>query len=295
MGISFEGSRLESADIEHFYEKAQRVLKDAQINEKDFINPELEEKEGRAFADEYSKETVERDLETVKRDEAHHQASEKEEGKEEAKMIAEIFEAIVVEHGELSEWFGSNAFTLKTSKYDDYENGVDIVIEFEEDDSEENSHLGLAADVTFRSDSTTKFDRIKKLIEKGRLASVKYFKGAHQFPEVVVGADKNTVAELAILWTGNKNKILAEHKIQIMILTQIREQLIAFSEYADSFGKADVAKAYRESLETVNRILDGKKELANKVRFELDDDSVHLNIMSTTARLRTSLQNKMAA
>jgi len=283
---------LESAELEHFHEKALRVLEDSRIREEDFIDASLEEKNSRAFADSYPKETVERDLATVKRDEAHHKANEQAEGNAEAKMIADIFEAIVIEHGELSEWFGSKAFTMKTSKYDDYEHGVDAVIEFRADDPEDSSHLGLATDVTFRSDSTSKFDRIKGLIEKGRLASVKYFKGAHQFPEVVIGVDKKTVMELAELWIGNKNKLLGEHRVQIMILMQARAQLDTFAQYADSIGQGELAKAYRDSLSVIDEIFESKAELVKKVAGELSDDAVHYNIMYTCARFKTSLQKK---
>ncbi len=284
MRNSFAEGFLDRADIDHFHIEALRVLESTRIKETDFV-------------DRYGQTAIDRDLATVARDKKHHKESEGAEDKKESKKISDIFEAVVVEQGELSEWFGGNAFTMKTSEYDDFENGVDMVIEFREDDPAETSHLGLATDVTFRTDSTSKFNHIKGLIDKGRMATVKYFDGdEHQFPEVIVGADAKTILELAELRAGRKNnKVLGEHRIQIMVLLQMKDQLETFAMYAESIGKVDIARVYRERLELVSGILATKSDLFKKVAHELDDDPVHFNIMTASARIRASLQQGIAA
>ncbi len=282
MRNSFEGRSVERLDLERFHEEALRVLEDSRIKEEDFI-------------ERYGEETINRDKATIERREVGHKASHIEEGTEELKMISDVFEALVVQHGELSDWFGPNAVTKKSSKYDDYENGVDMVVEFT-DDNEEKSHLGLAADVTFRQDSTSKFDRIRGLIDKDRLATVKYLEGdEHQFPEVVIGVSQKTIMELAELSAGRKNKALGEHKAQIMILLQMKSQLNAFAQYAESAGKGNLAAVFRDREKLVSGILDTKRDLYKKVFSDLDSDPVHFNIMYAASRFNSKPGMAMAA
>jgi|SRR3989344_5283025 len=270
---SFEGAVLEKADIDMAYERARKILDGETPREENFIEP-------------YGKENVDRDLARVGKREAEFARSETPHSRE-LKKIAEIFEAIVLENGELANWFGGNAFTIKTSKYDDYENGVDAVIEFRGEDPGTASYLGLAADITFSSDTTQKFDRLREQIEKGELAKVKYFHSEHmnihgqlsKLPEVIIGADRKTVLELADLWMENEKKVLAEHKIQIMILEQVRAQLETFALYAQHMGKNDLAAIFRDRLIIVQRIIGDKKEIFEKVKFDLMDDQVHVSIM----------------
>jgi len=126
MRNSFEGAALESVDIDRMHDKATKALEASRIAETEEADiakaNELEEK--------YSKNITE------------------------TKKIADIFEAVVLEHGELSDWLGGSAKTMKTSRYDDYMNGVDLLVEFAGAEGEESEHLGLAADVTFTTDTT---------------------------------------------------------------------------------------------------------------------------------------------
>lgn len=274
MGISFEGRALESADIDIAFERATKVLVRETPHEEDFIEP-------------YGEESVGRDLAHVEK--LRSRFGHGESGfSSEQKKVADIFEALVLENGELSEWFGSNAFTIKTAEFDDFENGVDLVIEFRGDEPGSASFLGLAADITFTSDTSGKFNRIKEHIDKGDLSRVKYFHSGHmnihgqlsKLPEVIIGADRKTVLELADLWMEKKNKALGEHKIQIMILEQMRIQLETFALYADSIGKKELAAIFRDRHTIIDGILKGKKEIYEKVKFNLGDDQVHSAIMT---------------
>lgn len=275
---------LERADIDLFHKRAVDELEAGRI------------KEG-AFADIYGKDQVERDENIVKKQEEEFERSETPEQRE-LKKIADIFEAIVIEHGEMSEWFGGNASLIKTSKYDDYNNGIDAVIEYQYDEPKSSSFLGMAVDVTFRSDSTTKLDRIKRHIDGGRLGELKYFQSANQefhgklskLPELVVGVDRKTILELAELWKGNRNQALGGHRVQIMLLIQMKDQLETFAMYAESLGKTEIAQVYRERLALISGILATKTDLYKKVVHELDNDPVHFNIMYASSRIRASLQ-----
>lgn len=264
---------LEKADIGIIHSRAEKVMDKARIKEADFVNP-------------YGQETIDRDLETVRRHEKEFEHNTNEYTREQ-KAVADIFEALVLENGELSDWFGPNAITHKTSKYDDYENGVDAVIEFQSEMSGAASFLGLAADVSFSADTSKKFDRLKAGILKGRLPQVKYFNSSdgyfhgrlNMIPEVVIGASKQTVLELAELWQFKRNKELATHRIQIMILNQMEEQMEVFAKFAELNGQDEIARLYRDRLQIIKDILDGKGDIAKEATKFRTKDLVHEGIM----------------
>lgn len=288
MRMSFENASIERADIDRMHGRALEVIEDSRIKEEDFTNY-------------YGELDVEKDIKEVDRLEKEFSKTSSQESSE-MKKVADIFEALVLQHGELSNWFGESATTVKTSKFDDYVNGVDLLVEFggEED---ETSHLGLAADVTFTSDTTKKFDRLRSQIDAGELAEVRYFHSdsldtyevLSKLPEVIIGAEKRTVMELAELWAERQNKELAEHRIQIMILEQMKEQLETFAMYAESLGKTDVSDIYRQRLSVVEGVLKEKETLAKQVKYELMNDSVHASIMSFLSRWKQGMIAKKAA
>ncbi len=282
----FEPEGLEKEDIGIIHSKAERVMDKARIKESDFVNP-------------YGQETIDRDLETVRRYERNFE-QEMSEYSREQKEVADIFEALILEHGELSDWFGPNAITHKTSKYDDYENGVDAVIEFKSGMSGSASFLGLAADVSFSADTSKKFDRLKTGILKGRLPQVKYFHSSdgyfhgrlNKIPEVVIGASKQTVLELAELWQFKKNKELAIHRIQIMILNQMEEQMETFARFAELNGQDEIARLYRDRLIIVRDILEGKKDIARETSKIISKDFVHEGIMDFLKHWREEMERE---
>lgn len=276
---------LDKEDISILHDKAEKVIERARIREEDFLEPDGP----------YTRESVERDLEIVRRKEESF-GKDRDEYFAEQKKLADIFEALVIEHGELSQWFGENAYTVKTSRYDDYENGVDAVIEFRDEESSA-SHLGMGVDVTFSRDTSAKFDRVKKQIEKGRLTRIKYFHSDHlkihgqlyDVPEVIIGADKKTVLELAELWERGKNSELGRHRIQIMILHQMQEQLDAFASYASSLGQDGLARLYREKLAIIDQILESKADIAKNVGYDILSDQVHSGMMNFLARWKEEI------
>ncbi len=183
--------------------------------------------------------------------------------------FADILEAIAFEHGELSEWFGSSSKVIKTSRYDDYFNKVDLVVETKVT-NQEYSDLALGMDVTSSSDLRKKFEGIRAKIDQGRLGQVKYFlsdrpnkifAGSLQnIPEVVVGLEVDRVKELALLWMNKKNKQLGEHPVQRLILREIALQLRAFANYARSTGKEGLAVILETQLHIIEEIMRAKRE-----------------------------------
>jgi hypothetical protein len=178
------------------------------------------------------------------------------------KKYGNILEAITCEHGELSDWFGPNAQVIKTSRYDDYINKIDMVIETQENNSFSNLALGI--DVTFGSyDLHKKFNAIRQKIDEGTLGEIKYFHSDRQnihgrlskVPHVVVGVEIDRVKELGQLWMRQEKKQLSMHPVQVTLLKEAKEQLETFAQYAERTGKGDLKNIFERELKKVKEIL----------------------------------------
>ena len=233
------GNPGEHPTIASALEKARTLIHENAINPSDFVNL-------------YGSENVERDLASV--------ASLKRKFEtDETQKASEVFEAIVFEQVELSNWLGEHAETIRTSEFDDIVNGVDLVVEFTEDSS--TSHLALGVDVTFGTTSIgKKFERIRKEIDADNLATVKYFeshgfKGSlRQLPRVVIGVERDTVIALAGLWSRQEKSKLGGHFVKDILIQEIERQLRTFLVYAQSNGATAAVKSYTQALGTIKNI-----------------------------------------
>ena len=285
---SFEKRSDESMDIERFHKDAEKIIDQSQFKEDDFVPP-------------YSQDSVNEDKKKIETIQAQFDKRDFEESKE-AKKLADIFEASVMWNGEQSDWFGVNASTTKTSKFDDLTNGVDLVVEFAGVLSGSASYVGLATDVTFKADTTSKFDKIRGRIDDGKLAKVKYFHSnimnfhgqMSQLPEVVIGANRKAVMELAELRAAKKFKQLGEHPIQIMILHQIEAQLETYGLYAESIGNHQFADVFNSRLSIIQGILEAKKDLVAKTKYEIND-LVHSDIIEFMHRWKKTILDERKA
>ncbi|MCR4276111.1 MAG: hypothetical protein NUV90_01875 [Candidatus Parcubacteria bacterium] len=242
------------------------------------IKPEI-------FAGLYGEDILKRDADEV----AH---LEKAFEKTPAKIYGDILEAVACEHGELSDWFGSKSQVIKTARFDDYKNKIDMIVETESDNNQ-FSHLALGIDVTFGSrDLHKKFDAIKANIDGGRLGQVKYFHSDRQhitgrlrkIPQVVVGVEIERVKELGLLWMNRRNKELAEHPVQMAILEESALQLKTFAEYAKSIGKNDLTAIFERELQKINEMLEEKREAGI---MSLEQDKVFEEIERNLASFAT--------
>lgn len=238
-------------EIAGAYERAQKILNVDAIDPKKFI-------------DLYGEINVERDLQTVAQIEAGFE-------NDETKQIAEILEVIIYEHAELSNWLGQNTETIRPSRYDDLVNGVDLIAQFNDENS--TKHLALGIDITFGSQSMRKkFNRIRNEIHDDKLAEVKYFeshgfKGSlKQLPRVVIGVEFNTVKALAGLWMARQDKTLGSeskkeiatrldtHFVRDIIIAEIEKQIRSFLLYAQSIGSFNAVKSYTYALNMIKNV-----------------------------------------
>ncbi|MEY2664422.1 MAG: hypothetical protein RIT04_230 [Candidatus Parcubacteria bacterium] len=267
---------LDRVDIDGALKKAEKILSDP-------IDPE-------DFRDIYG-ENVDRDIAYVadmeEKFELNKHESPQSERNEERAKIAKIFEAIVFQHAELSNWFGESAQTVQASRFDDIANGVDTIVEFEDGNSAH--HLALAVDVTTSRTILEKFDRIRTEIDAGKLTEIKYFVSekldlrGHKanVPRVVIGADRQTIYNVVNAWLAEDKKALAEHPIQIKILMEIDAQLKAFKTYCETIGAHDLATVYEKGIRIIGEIMEQKSPTPEQLS-ELDIDEVYSAIKNNS-------------
>lgn len=248
-----EEKLVEEMTLDQIFSRAQKVIQKEEIKSKDFEYL-------------YGEKNVEEDEKYVKEMEEKFE-KELEEEERKPNRLAKIFEAIIYQHGELSDWFGNFAFMIKPSRYDTIENKVHNIVEFQKEESLP-SYLALAVDATFGTDIQDKFERIKNEIDKGKLAKVKYFYSEtlgmrgelKSLPRVIIGAEPKTVKELGELWIHGKNKDLGEHPIQFQMLEEILIQAKAFAKHAQEEEQINIAEVYKRTAGIIEEILKEKKK-----------------------------------
>lgn len=250
-------------DVAAAHTKAKELFKSEQIDIR------------KVFSESHGDVTIERDLATVEKLKANFEFNE-------TKAYAEILEGVMLEHIELSNWFGETASTIKTSEFDDIVNGSDMLVELEHIDGDVPSPLSLSVDVTFASGESLdkKLMKIRDHIKNGgELGRIKYyhsdgvdFQGElKRVPQVVIGVQKEIVRALGELWVARNNKALEKHPVQKVILEEIKLQLMHFRDYANKNDQKEAAAKFSLELAKVNSIIKQKPEIS----FEgIEDDRV---------------------
>lgn len=234
---------------------------------------------------------------------------------EDNRKRSECLEIILTDQVYDGDWFGGEAMTSKTSKYDDIRNGVDMVVEF---DKEETERMALAIDASTASNIRVIEDKIKNNLEKLRnkehLQEVKYFKsqirddkgeyyqgGLTDLVPVVVGADKDNVdnlfevfAELKSL-EKNPNKSakerrmelrrnLSENPIQGVFLGEIKTQLETYKKVMGSEDEK-ISEKCDSLLEIINEVTKEKTEEGVYSEEETPNDQTFNNIKEVCREL----------
>jgi hypothetical protein len=252
------------ADLDRAYHNAAAILKEDQVDP-------------RAFEKTYGREAIQADLAYVEKRERKFE-DDRAQGRE-AEMIhkySTIFEGVLYEEIEKSNWLGEYAFTIRPSRYDDIRNEIDLVVEFRDPD-QPTSSLGLAIDITLAKDKkdiqrgvifpdlSKKIVRSKEEIQRDRLPEVKYAAPKGQkMPRVVVATDLATIKDLAELYLTKDTKRLADHPFQIRLLDQIFLQLKAQLDYAQGVPNSTAEREIAERLTIIERIRQLKEPLRKK-------------------------------
>lgn len=225
---------------------------------------------------------------------------------------AQLLEALLTEQIELSEWFGGNTFTIVPAEFDDLFHGVDLALEIVDDS--EVRHLALGVDVTSSPIAIRKkLKIIKNHIANGTLTSMEYFHSDDynkdfygtmaNIPQTIIGADGKTIKELGELWMlgyglpklrreskqqplspeseAHQKKLvkeakqkIADHRVQILMLEEIKMQLNVFLKFAKKKGQDEVANKFSSTLTLIDSILSSKETPTIDDVFKNQEDHV---------------------
>jgi len=185
------------------------------------------------FIDIFKEDEIKRDvllknrLKEKFRDQLEHLPPHDQERLQDAQERADALEIIIAEQGELNNWAGENAYFTRTSEFDDIVNGVDIVIEFDnQDEPQRHDRVALVVDASMNTHLEVllqKINRNKEKILSEKAPEIKYFEssidGAHSSLKhvvpVVIGLEGKHVQELIHLCASVKRlKALKEKTTQ---------------------------------------------------------------------------------
>ncbi len=217
--------------------------------------------------------------------------------------------------------FGENSTGDYTSLYDDYIQGVDLVIEIKDIKDEIVRRIGLAVDACSASSYKYIEKKMKKNIERSllekELPSVKYFKSGLTDKEgreyvgpvdnvltVVVGVDKENAdkifsyfAEALSLEETNKERAnsllekLVNHPAQDIFFQEIKVQLEMYKSIFEGSKKenSDYKKNYVEKLILlVDRIIEEKRSKKEYFEGGVPVDKTYNNIQKACKELSSS-------
>ncbi|MBF8280458.1 MAG: hypothetical protein HW383_231 [Candidatus Magasanikbacteria bacterium] len=233
----------------------------------------------------YSRDAVNNDLRKV----ATQTAQFKDAHEKEVHAEAEALEKILFYFLEQNNWLGENARTIPTTRYDDYMNGIDSIIEW---NRAGKSAAYLAIDFTVTETPQIvekKIERALQELEKGTLARIKYFESESAprgplkvVPRVLIGVRRNALKDYASSAidffekkTGSAKKI-AEHPISRDIFDQVYLQL-------DFYAKR-LREIIKEKDASSKKTLESKKEEGGPARADAHKRAL-LNVLRALQEL----------
>ncbi len=221
-------------------ENAEALRKQYSINLAPFMDEQV-----------YGKEAVMNDLKKVLSLEEKFAANTSKSDLE-AKRLSSIFEMYFVDAANTQKWFGDKTNIMRTTRFDDYINGVDAIAEFQ-DDSDKFGHLAMSTDLTFGHDASLgKIEEILRSIDGGEMARLRYFHSdamgytgqLRDIPKTILGMDRENLPEFVRLWTHQKDSPEIKTYRDLM-LTQLHDQLGFFTSYADKrHGESVIRSKY---------------------------------------------------
>jgi len=248
-----------------------------------------------SFGKVYDKQAIELDKETEKyADQVREKNDDSDPYLKKMNEKADIFEALLYEQIEMSEWLGPNITTSLGSRYDDYENKADLIIRY--DDPDHGSEpIFLSLDITTDSEIGKKIEGIQSKIISNKLARVKYYKSEldgykgplEQIPNLVVRVAARHLDKLPDLWVNTPKKLI-KHELQIIILSQIVEQLRSFEDYSYYLHKEKSPNILQRALSHFEKVLEQKKasgDFPEDVMADVNDDYGHRDIISELRKM----------
>lgn len=213
--------------------------------------------------------------------------------REERKTIGEMggvmTEAAVFQGIAHGKWLGAESRVYVASKYDDYRNGIDLIVEFSTGGGKHTFFI----DVKLGQKSVLAAAReIKRGIDIGELSEATYFQdeesdtvGLKEVPKVVVTLDEVTVGRLNRLALSNNLATMAHDVVRFRILEDICQQFALFAEYAEETKKPAIAQKHREIQQGIQRVLAQMKETSE----ERDDAAFDMHGLAASIMRRSGI------
>ena len=164
--------------------------------------------------------------------------------------------------------FGNHARAYKTTDYDDFIHGVDILLKFE--NSTETIYAAL--DVTYSYDLNKKFTRITSELLNNRMAKVNYGMESsrlekYQIPKFVLGMSSSNLRELAQRWVNNPSELYKNELIK-MLVAETHTQLHHYINFAQRNNISDCEDTLSKLKRFIcNSTKNAKEILSNSVNF----------------------------
>lgn len=231
------------------------------------------------FKDIYSPEEIRNDKNKVEKSKL---------GKNEATIRGELFEGILIEQAELSNWFGQDSRLIALTEYDDRFSATDFVIEIKNKDGEIIRILVDATTSVNREIIKEKLEKSMDLKEK-KLADIKYFKSEMEdyrgklrdMPRVVIGIDPYSLEDLCIDVYEKKNQ-QDKNPVQFIILNEMFQQFnLLYNVCKNNDFNSEMISKVEKAKNVIDDLLKEKEGLrTNKWKAKRDKTYDHLISLS---------------
>ncbi len=274
-------------------------------HEKEFLNTKLQEmhdgalleedfgtfidKQGVKHAGLYSAEEVEKDKEeilSIKRNfDIKNKSKELEadnyEWQQEIMETSRYVEALFYEKlGGKDGWL-PGAMVYKTAEYDDFKNGIDFIVELDQE------QFGVAIDVTLSRRPEViikKLNRVKNLIDHDKLSEAKYYERADTdestaIPLAVIALDYDHAVQALKFWADGDDALLAKHPTRVKAWLEKSAQFDAYRTYAEHKGKSGIAEVYGRAYIVVQNIIADNQDVVDKYCDLIEKDEAYQTII----------------
>lgn len=235
--------------------------------------------------------------------------------KERDKERGEIAEATMIVGVNTGKWFGQDTSVLPTTEFDDFEHGVDILLERMQSGGT-FSHFALGVDVSVSEiDIEKKLQNTTDRLRRGQLTKLDYFYSPRMglkgqlldIPHGVVGVQRESLMELSHFLPGADKEKWANLIEQFIVLEELKVQLTSFVGYiktsvssvVTSERKQKMFEKYTQALAYIEQVLQEKQQLKEELFVDdrdykkvLEADRVYKAIFEASQRIHPSVPPK---
>lgn len=209
-------------------------------------------------------------------------------------------------------FLGEKTNAILPSRYDDYVNGIDLILELTGLD-EQVTHLGIGIDATFGVDAVeNKLADLNQEVHEAIGAEAKYFRssdGKYEgslkgIPHAIVGFSVAHARELSALWRRSEQGEKLDtnvHPLRVLLLEQLVMQAAALRDLCEVYGYKELGQQYRivnarlspVYMKALSMVTD-KKAWIDQEGSKYREDPVYVRIMEQIAFWNKEVKEKRA-